>query len=176
MLPFCCLHSAFYSVSLKIFLHHLLDFIPLDSQILYTRNSLFSTGPAPTCVSLYYTMSTGWYAPRARYNGIDSRPHATGIVGSGIHNTCPCPFSPPLKLSPALCRAPGSGQTPAKQEEAGGAGNLHPAEGRSLTATHKAVFPTVPTRLCNGRLFHGLLSTPQTPARSWGPGSRHLVP
>ncbi len=27
---FCCLHSAFYSVSLKIFLHHLLDFIPLD--------------------------------------------------------------------------------------------------------------------------------------------------
>ena len=30
MLPFCCLHSAFYSVSLKIFLHHLLDFIPLD--------------------------------------------------------------------------------------------------------------------------------------------------
>ena len=32
MLPFCCLHSAFYSVSLKIFLHHLLDFIPLDFQ------------------------------------------------------------------------------------------------------------------------------------------------
>ena len=31
VLPFCCLHSAFYSVSLKIFLHHLLDFIPLDS-------------------------------------------------------------------------------------------------------------------------------------------------
>ena len=30
VLPFCCLHSAFYSVSLKIFLHHLLDFIPLD--------------------------------------------------------------------------------------------------------------------------------------------------
>jgi len=97
VLPFCCLHSAFYSVSLKIFLHHLLDFIPLDSQILYTRNSLFSTGPAPTCVSLYYTMSTGWYAPRARYNGIDSRPHATGIVGSGIHNTCPCPSLHPTE-------------------------------------------------------------------------------
>ena len=31
MLPFCYLHSAFYSVSLNFFLPHPLDFIPLDS-------------------------------------------------------------------------------------------------------------------------------------------------
>ena len=32
MLPFCYLHSAFYSVSLNFFLPHPLDFIPLDSD------------------------------------------------------------------------------------------------------------------------------------------------
>jgi hypothetical protein len=58
-------------------------------EILCTRSPLFSIEPAPTCVLLYCTMSTGWYAPRARYNGIDSRPHATGIFGSGIQYTCP---------------------------------------------------------------------------------------
>ena len=41
VLPFCCLHSAFYSVSLKIFLHHLLDFIPLDFFVLWTEKSRF---------------------------------------------------------------------------------------------------------------------------------------
>ena len=30
MLPFCRLHRAFALLSFKIFLHHLLDFIPLD--------------------------------------------------------------------------------------------------------------------------------------------------
>ena len=34
MLPFCYLHSAFYSVSLNFFLPHPLDFIPLDSNAL----------------------------------------------------------------------------------------------------------------------------------------------
>ena len=49
VLPFCCLHSAFYSVSLKIFLHHLLDFIPLDFDLfclgfLHCRWVLFGHG------------------------------------------------------------------------------------------------------------------------------------
>ena len=30
MLPFSCLHGPFYSFPFEIFLHHLLDFIPLD--------------------------------------------------------------------------------------------------------------------------------------------------
>ena len=85
------------------------------------------------------------------------------------------PFSRPHGNAPALCRAPGSSRTPAKQKEAGGAGNPHPAEGRSIIATHKAVFLSVPDPLCNGRLFYGLLSTPQAPARSWDTGSGHLV-
>ncbi|HJA36785.1 MAG TPA: hypothetical protein H9666_09865, partial [Firmicutes bacterium] len=30
VLPFSCLHGPFYSFPFEIFLHHLLDFIPLD--------------------------------------------------------------------------------------------------------------------------------------------------
>ncbi len=37
-----CLHSAFYSVSLKIFLHHLLDFIPLDF-LLFPRTGIIGS-------------------------------------------------------------------------------------------------------------------------------------
>ena len=39
MLPFCGLHGTFYAASLDFFLHHLLDFIPLDYNIVSVKGA-----------------------------------------------------------------------------------------------------------------------------------------
>lgn len=50
MLPFYCLRCAFYAVSIKFFLHHLLDFIPLDFHNCPLSGGpfIFSTTPLET--------------------------------------------------------------------------------------------------------------------------------
>lgn len=41
VLPFCCLHRAFALLFFKIFLHHLLDFIPLDFVLIVVVDAQF---------------------------------------------------------------------------------------------------------------------------------------
>ena len=41
-LSFSCLHGPFYSFPFEIFLHHLLDFIPLDCRFYPTTGAFFS--------------------------------------------------------------------------------------------------------------------------------------
>lgn len=87
VLPFCCLHSAFYSVSLKIFLHHLLDFIPLDFEISSRLRRDLGHGAqamtSPGYLSLPPPFSTNTRPPQTRCAGC--APHSNQMPGLSLN-------------------------------------------------------------------------------------------
>lgn len=106
-------------------------------------------------------MSTGWYAPHARYNGIDSRPRATDTFGSGIHNTCPCPFSSPLKLSPASAGRPAqAGHPQSKRRRVERVIPTRQRAGVSLLPIKQFFYP-LQIRYATGNCFMGFCPLPK---------------